>query len=121
MSKLEVNVDDSESVIRYSQLKLIEVVEDTTTENKDKVSALKALSSTAINVSRLSLANDQQKVNAMLAEAIAKISNTLDPYSDSTEVRTRPIEVDIPAVMPLLGEDSLENKEIAYTDVIKAV
>jgi hypothetical protein len=119
--EIEIDVQVPDDVINYSQRELIKVVRAGSISDKDKVSALTALSRTALTQKRLKQDNANAEQQLLVAHAVLE---ALEKHPKSLQERTtiegraNNIVVELPSITVLPGEDSTENLLFNYHDIM---
>jgi hypothetical protein len=118
---LGIDVQVPDDVIDYSQRELINIVKAGGISEKDKISALTALSRTALTQKRLKQDNANAEQQLLVAHAVLEaLENHPKPIQEKTiiEGRANTIVVELPSITILPGEDSTENLLFNYHDIM---
>lgn len=115
------NVDDPNEVIRFSQQQLVKLVTEGNMEDKQKISALSALSKTALTQNRLKQDASDSKIQQEINQGILAALDSLDVSPGVVLVtnRARTLTVDLPPPVILPGETSVIQEEIPYAEVCR--
>ena len=119
--ELEIDVQVPDDVINYSQKELINVIKAGGVSEKDKISALTALSRTALTQKRLKQDNANAEQQLLVAHAVLEALENHPKSSQGRAIiegRANNIVVELPSITILPGEDSTENLLFNYHDIM---